>query len=66
MSYESSFWKHASAEHQKIVETFDRNIEFKHPDMVSTDRLSPWSKYSKWAVTSVKYPQYTGPRVTNI
>lgn len=60
------FWTEADDRHKEIVETYYRNIEYEHPDTVSSNRLSPYSHYSKWNRTTVKYYGYNGPNVQNI
>lgn len=62
----SSFWTDGDERHKEIAETFYRNIEYDHPDYVTSDRLSPYTHWSKWQTTCVKYYRYNGPRVTNI
>lgn len=49
-----------------LVRTYYENIEYDHPDYVTSNRLSPWAKWSKWNRTAVKYYRYTGPSVTNL
>jgi hypothetical protein len=61
-----SFWSDADDEHKSIAETFYRNVEYDHPDYVTSDRLSPYAKWGEWEATAVKYYKYNGPNVTNL
>lgn len=62
----SNFWTEADERHRKIAKKFYKNIEYDHPDYVTSDRLSPYTAWSKWNRTSVKYYTYTGPDVKHI
>jgi hypothetical protein len=69
MSGESEFWTEADEKHQKIAKTFYQNIEYKHPETVDSRGMCvclEWTDYCGWAATSVEYPEYTGPRISNI
>lgn len=64
-----NFWTTADERHKEIAETFYKNIEYKHPGSVTSKRMCPCLDYCSWcgwAATAVQYPEYTGPRVTNI
>lgn len=68
MTHES-FWTTASERHKRIAEAYYRNIETSHPDSVTSKRMCPCLEYCSWcgwAATSVEYPEYRGPRVTNL
>lgn len=63
----SHFWSEASDKHKKIARTFYNNIEYDHPDYVTSDRLtSHFLHWGTWNRTSVKYYSYNGPDVKNI
>jgi hypothetical protein len=59
------FWSERDEYHDLAV-AFDRNIETTYPDYVTTDRLCPWSTWSKWCRTAVKYREYRGPRIGSL
>ena len=61
-----SFWTEADERHKEIAETYYKNIEYNHPDFVTSDSLAPYSKWGEWNRTTVKYYKYNGPRVSNI
>lgn len=62
-----SFWTDGDDEHQQIAKTFYQNIEYDHPKHLSgrSKRGISWCNCS-WCATRIKYPTYTGPRVTSL
>lgn len=61
-----NFWTDASEEHQQLAEAFYRNIEYTHPDSVTSRGMCPCLDYSHYcprAATSVTYYDYTGPAI---
>ena len=68
MSRATEFWVNGSPAHQQIARTFYENIEYDHPEIITSDRLLPecLSYDEAWAPSSVTYHEYTGPRITTI
>lgn len=63
----SSFWTDGDERHQKIAETFYQNIEYAHPDTISSDGQGcRWHHEDNWYSSCVKYYKYNGPRVVNL
>jgi len=62
-----SFWSDEGDEHQSIAEAFYRNIEYDHPDTISSDgQGSRWYHADEWYSSCVKYYKYNGSRVVNL
>ena len=64
-----SFWTDSKDEHQKIAKTFHQNIEYTHPDFITSNNMCTCMDFANqcgWAATSVKYYTYTGPNIQNI
>lgn len=63
----SNFWSSADSTKQDMVREFYEHIEYEHPKALSgrSKREYGWCGCS-WCATSVKYPTYNGPRVTNL
>ena len=61
-----TFWTDASEKHKQLAEDFYRNIEFTHPDTVTSRRMCPcldFTHYCGWAATTVTYYEYQGPAI---
>lgn len=53
--------------HQQIAKTFYQNIEYDHPDTISSDGQGcRWLHEDKWFSTCVKYYKYNGPNISNL
>lgn len=53
--------------HQKIAKTFYENIEYTHPETISSDGQGcRWFNEDNWYSSCVKYYTYTGPNIRNI
>lgn len=62
-----TFWTDAKDEHRKIAQTFYQNIEYDHPDYITSDgRGTRYVNRDGWNITCVKYYEYTGPNVQHI
>ena len=62
-----SFWSEADDKHQQIAKTFYEHIEYHHPTHLSgRSKRGISSCNCSWCATRVKYPNYTGPRITNL
>lgn len=62
-----SFWTDADQKHKEIARKFYKNIEYQHPKHLSgrSSRDFGWCNCS-WCATAIKYPTYTGPKITNL
>jgi len=66
----SHFWTDGDEQHQEIARTFYENIEYEQPKYVTSRGLCPCLEYTRKCTFPlegrVEYPEYTGPRITNI
>lgn len=62
---EGKFWRNLEKYHS-LAEDFERNIQIKHPNSVSSKGMCPclkFSNYCGWSASKVKYLKYTGGQV---
>ena len=62
---ESEFWRDCEKYHN-LAESFERNIELLHPNIVTSKRMCPcleYCNYCGWASSSVNYYEYRGERI---
>jgi len=65
--YETEFWRDRD-EYHDLARNFERSIEYKSPEYVTSRKLCvclDYCSWCDWAATAVQYPTYTGPRVQN-
>jgi hypothetical protein len=60
----SQFWTEQEKYHE-LVKQFEQNIEVTHPKRAKGE-CSRICGRCTWAATTVNYPTYNGPRVTNL
>jgi len=67
MATPAGFWDDSKTKHQKIAKTVYENIEYAHPDTITSGRYLPSCLHEdSWQASCVKYYTYTGPNITGL
>lgn len=65
-SAEHEFWMNGREEYQELAEQFERDIELKYPESVTSKRMCACLDYANWcgwAASAVTYYSYEGESI---